>query len=229
MIRICKSVFARHGIPEQVVSDSGTQFESEEWYQFSQQYDFKVITSSPHHHSSNRMAERTVQTVKTLLQKNSEDDLYLALLSYRSTPNESGYSPAELCMGRRLRTRLQAISTIFHPTWISHDNYREHFNKYKKSMEDNFNHSHRAQDAPTLPQGTCVYIPDKNTEGVVKEQLTPRSYLVQAGSQTYWRNVTLLRPIPDVGSPKVPPNCPKSPEKSVRPKRQIRPPEKLNL
>ena len=44
--------------------------------------------------------ELYVYTIKDLL--NKSDDPYLAILAYRSTPLENGYSPAELLMGRKL-------------------------------------------------------------------------------------------------------------------------------
>ena len=81
-----KSIFARHGIPKLVVSDN--QLDTKEFKNFQKEWDFKLITSSPHHPKSNGMAERTVQTVKKLLKKalaNGEDP-YLALLAYRTTP-----------------------------------------------------------------------------------------------------------------------------------------------
>ena len=53
---------------------------------------------------SDGAAERAVKTVKGLLNKN--EDPYLALMSYRSTPLENGYSPAELLMSRKIQTPL---------------------------------------------------------------------------------------------------------------------------
>ena len=94
LILKCKAIFARHGIPVEVFSDSGSQFTSAEWKQFAKNYGFKVITSSPHYHQSNGEAERAVKTVKQLLLKNPEDP-FLVLLTYRATPNASGLSPAE--------------------------------------------------------------------------------------------------------------------------------------
>lgn len=45
--------------------------------------------------------------MKNLLKKSG--DPCLALLAYRSTPLEVGYSPAELLMSRRLRTTVPDI------------------------------------------------------------------------------------------------------------------------
>ena len=91
-----KSVFARHGIPEQVLSNNGPQYSSEAYTQFAQLYGFEHVTSSPYFPQSNGEAERAVQTIKNLMRK--KDDLYLAILAYRITPTEIGYSPAELLM-----------------------------------------------------------------------------------------------------------------------------------
>ncbi|UYV67569.1 hypothetical protein LAZ67_5001246, partial [Cordylochernes scorpioides] len=58
VVRSCKSIFARHGIPETVVSDNGTQFgAAREFANFARQYGFTHVTSSPRFPQSNGMAE----------------------------------------------------------------------------------------------------------------------------------------------------------------------------
>ena len=59
-------------------------------------------TSSPRYREANEEAERAEKTVKSLLKK--EPDPYMALLAYRATPLQLGYSPSELLMGRKLQT-----------------------------------------------------------------------------------------------------------------------------
>ena len=73
------SMFARHGIPEVVVSDNGPQFSAELYAEFARQYGFEHITSSPYHPQCNGEAERAVKTMKCLLKKSG--DHYLALLA----------------------------------------------------------------------------------------------------------------------------------------------------
>lgn len=99
-----KSIFARHGIPEALRSDNGPQYSADVFSQFADEYGFMHNPSSPKYPQSNGEAERAVQTIKTLLTKNN--DPYLALLAYRSTPLENGYSPAELLMGRKIQTTV---------------------------------------------------------------------------------------------------------------------------
>ena len=76
-----KSIFARHGIPEIVISDNGPQYSSEQFHQFSTTWGFVHKTSSPTYPQPNGFAERNVQTVKRLLTKAkaSNQDPYLSL------------------------------------------------------------------------------------------------------------------------------------------------------
>ena len=64
VIEFCKSQFARHGIPDIVISDNGPQFSSEKFRQFAACYKFEHRTSSPYYPQSNGKAEKAVQTVK---------------------------------------------------------------------------------------------------------------------------------------------------------------------
>ncbi len=61
-----KSIFARHGIPDVVVSDNGPQYARAEFAVFAEEWDFDHVTSSPGYAKSVGQAERTVQTVKTV-------------------------------------------------------------------------------------------------------------------------------------------------------------------
>ncbi|KAK9736839.1 hypothetical protein QE152_g11272 [Popillia japonica] len=99
-------LFSRLGIPETVRSDNGPQFQSN-FKKFSSEYNFFHITSSPYFPQSNGSVERAVKTAKDLLKKNV--DINLALMAYRSTPLESGFSPIELLMNRKMRTLLPVI------------------------------------------------------------------------------------------------------------------------
>ena len=100
-VRELRKLFATHGIPETVVTDNGTQFVSEEFYQFLSQNGVACLQTAPKHPSSNGLAERAVQTVKVGVRKIENGDLELRLqqflLCYRVTPQSTtSRSPSEL-------------------------------------------------------------------------------------------------------------------------------------
>ena len=59
-----RSIFARHGIPETVVSDNGPQYASYEFARFASEDGFIHVTSSPRYPQSNGKAERPVQNAE---------------------------------------------------------------------------------------------------------------------------------------------------------------------
>ena len=66
--------------------------------------------SPPYHPSSNGQAERAVQTVVKKMEGPLETRLARFLFKYRVTPQAAtGIAPAELLMGRRLRTHLDLL------------------------------------------------------------------------------------------------------------------------
>ncbi|XP_060083284.1 uncharacterized protein K02A2.6-like [Ylistrum balloti] len=114
VINHVKSQFSNYGIPDQVISDNGPQFASREFTKFSKDYGFQLTTTSPHYPSSNGQAERMVQTVKGLLKK--ANDPYLAILDYRNSPIDGiDLSPAQIFMGRRLKTTLPTATPLLKP------------------------------------------------------------------------------------------------------------------
>ncbi|XP_042146367.1 uncharacterized protein LOC121835888 [Ixodes scapularis] len=116
------AVFAQFGVPEEVVTDGGPQFRSEEFKNFLKDQGVVHTMTPPYPPASNGAAERAVQTVKrALLKQVLEDDLQgkrrniheklsCFLLAYRTTPHTStGKEPAELFLGRLPRTRLSQL------------------------------------------------------------------------------------------------------------------------
>ena len=130
-----KEIFARHGIPDYLVSDNGPQYSSSLFTDFVRAYDFKHITSSPRYPRSNGAAERMVQTVKNLMRK-SVGDPCLALLSYRASPVISSYSPAELLMGRKLRTTVVCHPDNLLPATVDHEGFMHANDNYKAGMKE---------------------------------------------------------------------------------------------
>ena len=60
-IEVLRHIFSSYGIPEQLVSDNGSQFTSEELADFVKSNGIKHIRTAPYHPSSNGAVERLVQ------------------------------------------------------------------------------------------------------------------------------------------------------------------------
>ncbi|UYV68125.1 K02A2.6-like, partial [Cordylochernes scorpioides] len=193
VVRSCKSIFARHGIPETVVSDNGTQFgAAREFANFARQYGFTHVTSSPRFPQSNGMAEAGVKIAKLILKKNQDPSL--GLLEYRSTPLENGYSPAELLMGRKLRTTLPIAPENLNPKLVDSQTLKRKEGKRRKDMKSRYDRRCGATDMEELSEGDTVWITDMRTWGIVKKKAsTPRSYMVDTPVGTLRRNRFHLR------------------------------------
>ena len=66
-IAVMRDMFARLGVPREIVSDNGPQFTSEDFKHFMAANGIKHIRTSPYHPSSNGAAERFVQTIKMVI------------------------------------------------------------------------------------------------------------------------------------------------------------------
>ena len=157
-------------------------------------------TSSPRFPQSNSFVERMVKTVKKLLQQS--DHPCLALLTFRSTSLPwCNLSPAELLMGRRLRTQLPQTPQHLKPTWSYLTQFRKKDKRFKETQKRNFDRHHHAKELPDLPDGQTVWITSGATpvKGTVisSQSEQPRSYNVRADAGLLQRNRIHLNPLPN--------------------------------
>ncbi|KAL5479382.1 hypothetical protein EMCRGX_G022901 [Ephydatia muelleri] len=199
VISVLKSVFARHGIPEEFISDNGPQYSSQEMKEFALQYGFRHTTSSPHYPRGHGQAERAVKTVKSLLL--DAEDPFLALLNYRATPFPwCGLSPAELLFGRQIRTTLpQAVSQLT-PDWAHLKQFRIKEQQFKCRQKADYDRRHRTRLLSDLQHNTEVRVATekKLTKGhVLSKANTPRSYIIETpDGRTLRRNCHHLMVVP---------------------------------
>lgn len=95
-IKVIRTLFATHGIPEHLVSDNGTGFTSHDFGTFVSTNGIRHSRTSPYHPSSNSLAERAVQTVKqgiAKLEGSIQRRLDRFLLQYRITPQTTTELP----------------------------------------------------------------------------------------------------------------------------------------
>ena len=177
-----KQVFSEHGIPSRVVSDNGSQYSSEAFKEFAQQWQFDHITSSPKFPKSNGFIERQIQTIKRALikAKQAGRDPNLAMLCLRTTPiNHKLRSPAELLNHRVLRSNL--IAKVSTPRFSYTDYIREEL-KHRQDMQKMYR-DRTAHNLPPLVPGQDVRILDNQTGKWKPATITtrcaePRSYIL---------------------------------------------------
>ncbi|KAI4901978.1 hypothetical protein NFI96_025061 [Prochilodus magdalenae] len=110
--RLVEDFFCRFGIPEELHSDQGRNFESQVMAEVCKRLGVRKTRTTPLHPQSDGLVERFNRTLATQLaittsrhQRDWDRHLPLVLLSCRAVVQESsGFTPAQLMFGRELRT-----------------------------------------------------------------------------------------------------------------------------
>ncbi len=193
-VDVLRSLFSRYGLPDQIVSDNGPQFRSQEFAQFCTGNGIKHTLVAPYHPNSNGEAERFVQSFKNALKaanaKPAEVTLALNnfLLRYRNTPHSAtGKTPAELLMGRRFKTRLDLLRPG------------------EKSQTLAEGVTEKPANARKFSEGDPVWVRNfsngpKWLKGRILREAGPGSYWADADGQEHRRHIDHLRkrhPSPD--------------------------------
>uniref|UniRef100_A0A914XA72 Integrase catalytic domain-containing protein n=1 Tax=Plectus sambesii TaxID=2011161 RepID=A0A914XA72_9BILA len=115
VVNTWSEMFSQYGIAEEIVSDNGTQFTSEEFQQWCSLQGICHIRSAPYQPQSNGQAERFVQTFKNAMLKSTGEGerkedirrrLLLFLQCYHITPHPlTDQAPAERFLKREPRTQ----------------------------------------------------------------------------------------------------------------------------
>ena len=183
-IKELRNIFARHGLPQQVVSDNGPQFRSDLFKEFMSQNGVKHILVSPYHPASNGAVERLVQSFKRSFMSSTTGDVHQRvarfLLTYRSTPHATtGCSPAQLFLGRELRTRLSLLK----PSVKDH---------VTRKQSDQLMNQSKGLTLREFYPGDRVTVKDmrcNNTwwPGTVAERSAPKSYVIVLQDGRIWK------------------------------------------
>lgn len=181
VITVLREVFARFGLPREIVSDNGPPFSSSEYANFMANNGIKVTFAAAYHPSSNGAAEGAVKLCKRAIKKSLRDrvDLDAALqtylLAYRnSSHSTTGVSPAMQLQRRNLRSRLDLL-------------------KEDRQVEERVHRAQRKQVeyaggiAREFQVGDSVWARNytgekKWVEGQVSAKLGSRNYVVGAGN-----------------------------------------------
>ncbi|UYV76606.1 hypothetical protein LAZ67_14001435, partial [Cordylochernes scorpioides] len=120
-------------------------------------------------------------------------DPYLALLAYRATPLANGFSPAELSMGRRVRTTIPTPTKQHQPPNLKNLKNQEAIQREKQKYY--FDRAKGVRELPPLDVNDRVWLTDLKTPGVIiSKEDTPRSYMVDTPRGSVRRNRFHLLP-----------------------------------
>ena len=177
------------------MSDNGPQFISKEFQEFSEKFQFHRVTTSP----SNGKADSAVKQAKRILRtcKASGNDVYLALLGVRNTPQTiHKTSPAQRLLNRRTKSTLPVSEKLLRPK--INKKVDERIRKRQETQKKY--HDRGAKELSTFRLGEMVRLqPTHGNEkkwkrGKILRQVGIRSYEVQCKVYTYTRNRKFLRP-----------------------------------
>ncbi|XP_068225262.1 uncharacterized protein, partial [Palaemon carinicauda] len=108
-------MFSRVGVPEEILSDLGTQFTSDCMKEVARLLSMRQLTTTPYHPMCNGLVEKFNGTLKQMLKKLCQEKpnqwhryINAVLFAYREVPQEStGFSPFEILYGRSLREKME--------------------------------------------------------------------------------------------------------------------------
>ena len=193
-----KAHFARHGIPETVVTDNGTQFVARAYEEFATEWEFQHVTTSPYHSQSNGKVEAAVKIAKRLIKKAKKDkkDIQLAILNWQNTPTEGSHSsPIQKLQSRRTRTLLPTPEILLQPEVVTNVTEDIKLKRQKAKLQ----YDKTAKEFPELAIGQTVRM-QPTVRGASWRKATnlkkigEQSYLVQTEEgDVYRRNRKFLK------------------------------------
>ena len=179
-----KVIFSEYGWPDTIVSDNGPCYMAEVFTKRMQEYRVNHITHSPNYPQSNGLAEKLMQTVKSLFYKAREEDadLYKGLMIYHNTPLTSNLqSPMQILQNRSARSQIPMSNSARRQFGLEAKKFRTKTKNKKLSLHD----LHLGQDVmmqdPASKQWSLAVI-----TRICKE---PRSYQVTTSDKVTYRKM----------------------------------------
>lgn len=113
-------VFSRFGAPRQILTDRGSEFESELFSQLMTWMGIDKLRTTVFKPSTNSVVERFHRTLNSMLaksvsesQRDWDERLPLVLAAYRATPHSStGFTPNRLFLGREVRLPIDLVMRL---------------------------------------------------------------------------------------------------------------------
>ena len=188
--------FARHGVPETILTDNGPQFIASDFERLCQRYQTKHVTSSPYWPKGNGKSEASVKIVKGILKKSGKKGLHDALLVYRNTSPPQ----AQRSMGRRTHGLIPISKELLLPSDNTTEAVQEAIATKRARAKQHYNTA-ASSTLPSLEIGDFVYAkPSPHHKSgpwlylLVTAIPAPGSYIVETPAGLTRRNRAHLRP-----------------------------------
>ena len=193
-IKVLLSLFARHGLPDKLVSDNGPQFTSDEFKEFMLNCGILHIKTAPYHPQTNGEAERFVQTFKNFVKKADHDKnlnqrqideaILKFLMTYRCTPHSgTEMSPSYLMLNRQIKNVFDLLRTKISKIAIKN---LEHQDKNCKAVSE-------------YTVGESILFRNYNSQnkwekGIVQKKMGSLHYLIKYNNKVDKKHLDQLRP-----------------------------------
>lgn len=153
-------VFARLGVPEEILTDQGTNFTSQLLAEVYRLLQVKPIRTTPYHPQTDGLVERFNATLKAMLRKTANEEgkdwdklLPYLLFAYREVPQAStGFSPFELVYGHHVRGPLDILKHSWEASKKSTDSVvsyvltmQERLSKLRELVTENLENARQTQ------------------------------------------------------------------------------------
>ena len=144
VVNALMQVFARIGLPQEIVHDQGTNFMSKVMRGICDNLGITQIATTARHQQTNGLTERFHGTLKNMLRsltdvqmKCWDDYIPYFLFSYREVPCQTtGYSPFELLYGRQVRGPLSVLKQAWLDTEEEPQDVLSHIVQMRERMDD---------------------------------------------------------------------------------------------
>eukprot|EP00063_Salmo_salar_P015300 XP_013990135.1 PREDICTED: uncharacterized protein LOC106566551 [Salmo salar] len=155
-------LFSRVGIPDEILTDQGTNFTSRLMVQLHRQLGIKGLRTTPYHPQTDGLVERFNQTLKNMLRKFVADTgkdwdkwLPFLLFAYREVPQAStGFSPFELLYGWPVQGPLDLLKKCWEGSPVATSGQgivqyvlqmRDRLERYREEARANLQQAQKAQ------------------------------------------------------------------------------------
>ena len=241
----CKQIISEYGWPETLISDNGPCYKVEAFTNMMKEYGVNHITSSPHYPQSNELAENLSKLSRTCSTRQKEEgkDLFKCLMIYHNTPLTSSLqSPMQILHSRSARPDFPMSNAARKQLSLDPEQLRS---KYKNEhlplcdlhlgQDVMFQDSTRKQSFSSYhykPVFRTMKLPDSYKGRCHIQKNTSPSEAIQSTKQEEWRWALFITSsnMQTVKSNHMKCNVVNNQAQSYpRPKRDIKPPIKLDL